>query len=133
MWVLVGLVTLLPGCGKAGGLVRLPVRGTVLLSNGEKLSGSVTFVPTEGRSGPAATTALVEGRYEFDQTNGPTAGRHRVIVKRAISKGPMSGPRDGKTTPAPPGAASRGSPKAEWALYVDVSADTADQCDLNLD
>lgn len=81
---------MLVGCGKRDSLERLPVYGAVSLANGEKLSGSITFVPTEGRSGPAATTSIVNGRYQFDIENGPIAGPSRVIVNRVLPKGALT-------------------------------------------
>ena len=63
--------TALAGCGQGKGVERLPVHGTVTLSSGEKLSGSITFLPAKGQLGPAATTKLAEGSYKFDRSNGP--------------------------------------------------------------
>ena len=59
------------------------------LPSGEKLSGSITFLPAPGRPGPAATTKLAEGSYQFDRSNGPTAGPHTVIIRRVVSRAKM--------------------------------------------
>ena len=80
------LGALLAGCGK-GGPARLPIEGSVVRADGEKIHGSITFVPAEGREGPAATTGVLDGAYRFDRENGPTAGPHRVMVHKMIAKG----------------------------------------------
>jgi hypothetical protein len=127
-----GLGVLPLGCGKSSGVVRLPVRGVVVGPGAEKLTGSITFVPAEGRPGPAATTTLVDGQYQFDLENGPTAGRHRVIVARASSKAAMLSASSGRTSTASPAAATKGL-KTEWTLSVDVPSAKPYQCDFKLD
>jgi len=57
-----------------------------MLANGEKLSGSITFLPATGQPGPAATTKLAEGSYQFNRSNGPTVGPHVLIVKRIVPR-----------------------------------------------
>jgi len=129
--VLLGLGSLAVGCGK-GGVARLPVHGAVSLSNGETLNGSITFVPVEGGKGPAATASLSDGRYQFDRQNGPAAGPHRVIVRRAPSKRTLLESR-GVKKPGPKGAAPGTEPKGEWTLSADVADDGSYQCDFTLD
>jgi hypothetical protein len=80
-----GLATLLFGCGRKG-LDRLPVHGTVTFANGEKPDCSIMFKPAKGQPGPSATTKVVNGNYQFDRTNGPTAGPHTVTVARIIHR-----------------------------------------------
>jgi hypothetical protein len=84
--ILLGLLSLHCGCSRESPVNRLPVHGTVTMASGERLNGSITFVPAQGQSGPSATTKLDEGKYEFDRTNGPTAGPHTVIMKRVVSR-----------------------------------------------
>ncbi len=113
---LLGLAPLLVGCGRGEVVERYPVHGTVTLANGARLSGSITFLPAKGRPGPAATTALVEGSYRFDRSNGPAAGSHAVkIMKRNNSRSriPQS-PSDGQ-------AAEK--TRMEWTESTDVSDD----------
>jgi hypothetical protein len=111
----------LAGCGTRGNVTRLRIEGTVSLSGGEKLNGSITFVPAEGLSGPAATTAIVDGKYRFAETNGPTSGPHRVIVRRIDSKGRFPESRgnspktDAKSVTNPVG-------KVEWTFACDLKA-----------
>ena len=80
-----GLATLLFGCGRKG-LDRLPVHGTVTFANGEKPDCSIMFKPAKGQPGPSATTKVVNGNYQFDRSNGPTAGPHTVIVTRIVHR-----------------------------------------------
>jgi hypothetical protein len=129
--MLLGVAATLVGCGKGDRATRLPVFGAVSLESGEKLSGSISFVPTEGHRGPAATTTLVDGNYRFDRDNGPTAGPHRVIVKRVNSKSKMlAGLAEKKPKDAKPGSAAE--PKREWTVFVDV-AENGIQCDIALE
>jgi hypothetical protein len=131
LWMLLGIGATLVGCGKGDGAARLPVFGAVSLESGEKLSGSITFVPTEGHRGPAATTTLVDGNYRFDRSNGPTAGPHRVIVRRGISKSKiLAGLADKKPKGGKPELATE--PKMEWTVFVDV-AENRIQCDFALE
>ena len=94
---------------------RLPVHGTVTLASGEKLSGSITFLPARGRLGPAATTKLAEGRYKFDRHNGPAAGPQTVIVKRVV---PRSNVLDSLAKKQP-----IAKTKGEWTQSAEVSDD----------
>lgn len=70
------LAVLLPGCGS--NVNRQAVRGTV--DGIGSRPGTVTFVPVEGVRAPAARTVLRNGRFEFDDTNGPLPGRYQVRV-----------------------------------------------------
>ena len=83
--IFLGLAPLLGGCGKKG-VERLPLHGTVTVASGEKVNGSITFRPADGR-GPSANVKLAEGSYQFDRKNGPAAGPHIVIVKRGLPPG----------------------------------------------
>jgi hypothetical protein len=129
-WILAGLATLVAGCSK-GSAARLPVHGTVSFTNGAKLSGSITFVPTAGHAGPAATTTLADGDYQFDRNTGPTAGPHQVIVRRILSKNAALATRGKKNAELPPPAES--AQKLEWALAVDLPESDAQPCNLTLD
>jgi hypothetical protein len=111
--ILLGLLPLLCGCGSESSLDRLPVHGTVTMASGERLNGSITFLPAEGQSGPSATTKLNAGKYEFDSTNGPTAGPHTVIMKRVVSRADSL-----KTIEAKQRIPENG---AEWTLSVDIA------------
>jgi hypothetical protein len=104
----------------------------VRLKTGERLNGSITFVPAEGHSGSAATTAIVDGKYRFDLTNGPTPGEHRVIVKRIDLKGRTPESRgtsqktDAKSVTNPPG-------KVEWTFSCNLKATDSGPRDFTVD
>jgi len=110
--ILLGLTPLLVGCGKRTGLERFPVHGTVTLANGEKFSGSIIFLPA---TGPAATTGLKDGAYQFDRNNGPVAGAQKVVVKRSVARSRIPDSRlKQDATP---------TTKTEWNESVEVSND----------
>ncbi len=114
------------GCGKQSGAGRLPVYGTVLLADGEKIDGSIIFTPVAGNSAPVATTSLAGGSYRFDADNGPMAGRYEVLVRRAVRK----------VLPSKPSGSSRESPakpKTEWKFAREVPAKGPYQLDFKLE
>ena len=77
----------LGGCAEpARGAQRLPVKGTVLQQGQPMPAGSISFLPIEGTSGPAANTSITQGKYQFTQANGPVAGRHRVVIALVPAK-----------------------------------------------
>jgi hypothetical protein len=130
---LIGPSLLLAGCGAGGGIVRLPVRGAVTLRSGDQLSGSITFLPAGGQHGPAATTTVSAGAYHFDRTNGPTAGPHRVVIKRVVSKSAMLESRGSRNPRAPKEAAQGSEPRMEWTVSADVTEQNLDHCDFQLE
>ena len=91
------------------------MHGTVTLANGEKPNGSITFLPAKGATGPAATTTLVEGSYQFDRRNGPMTGSKTVIVKRFVPRANVLQTLTNKK--AIP------QTKTEWTQSVEVSDD----------
>jgi hypothetical protein len=123
-WIVLGFAPFLVGCRKGTTLDRLPVRGKVTLPSGELLNGSITFLPAKGRSGPAANTAVTEGKYGFDRYNGPVAGAHVVMVRRIE-------PRSGRA----PSAGELAAPpkKSEWTLSAELSDDGQYLQDFELD
>ena len=111
--------------------MRVAVRGTVTMAGGERPTGSITFVPADGHSGPAATTTLSDGGYRFDRSNGPTTGPHVVIVRRAIPKRKLLATRNESKPPrANPAAAESG--KTEWTFHSDVTDEGATPSDFTL-
>lgn len=120
------------GCGSGSSVARLPLEGTIRLNTQETFNGSITFVPAEGRSGPAATTAILEGKYRFDATNGPTAGPHRAIVKRIDSKGKIPEAR-GNNTKTDAKSVTNPVGKVEWTFACDLKATDWGPRDFTLD
>ncbi len=91
------------GCGSQAGLQRIAVYGTVSRNGKSVQQGSISFLPAEGHTGPAANGAISGGEYSFSTENGPTAGPHRVVVrvaslnadsKKAKSSVPQAKPAD---------------------------------------
>jgi hypothetical protein len=101
------------------------MHGTVTLASGERLNGSITFLPAEGQSGPSATTKLNAGKYEFDSTNGPTAGPHTVILKRVVGRADTLKAIEAKQRLPENGA--------EWTLSVDIADNGQYLQDFTLD
>lgn len=121
---ILGLVTLPCGCGEGTSLNRTPVHGTVKMASGEQINGSITFIPAGGHSGPSATTELEQGKYKFDNNNGPTAGPHTVIIKRIVSRTASRKPTANKP-PLENGV--------QWTLSAEVSGDGKTPQDFSID
>jgi len=132
LWILFGVGTTLAGCGERNSVSRLPIKGTVSFNTGEKLRGAVTFIPAEGHNGPAATTAIIDGQYQFNATNGPTPGPHRVIVKRIDASGRFPEARGG-TQKADSKSATNPTAKVEWTFSCNLSSTDAGPRDFTLD
>ncbi len=113
--IFLGLAPLLIGCGKGKGVERLPLHGTVTLANGERPSGSISFLPAKGQSGPSATAKLANGSYQFDRSNGPAAGPHTVKVKRIV---PRSSVMESLAKKQP-----IAKTQSEWTSSADVAND----------
>lgn len=127
------VLVVLVGCSRSGGVPRLPVYGTVTHADGEKIDGSISFLPDQGRPGPGAVTSIVKGEYRFDKTNGPIAGPHRVIVTRLAGKTML--PKQGgnpKGQPTGPKGAARSPQNIEWKLSADIPAKGPYQFDFKL-
>ncbi len=75
----VASVISLVGCGSDSS-PRRAIYGNVRVDAIEDVNGSISFFPTDGNRGPATSTAIVSGSYEFTKENGPYAGPHRVMV-----------------------------------------------------
>lgn len=73
------VAALAAGCGgRADGIPREPVSGTVSLDGQPLESGSITFLP-EG-SGPSAGGPIQGGSFTLPRADGPAPGPHRVEV-----------------------------------------------------
>lgn len=82
-WFSALALALVGGCEADDG--RLPVFGTVHDARGQPLTGSMTFLPGEGR-GLAATVAVVDGKYRFERAAGPESGPYRVVFRPSAEK-----------------------------------------------
>lgn len=86
------------GCGSSDGTGRIPLTGNVRLSGDAELrfDGSVSFLPTGGTKAPSATSAVANGKYAFDGSNGPLPGRYQAVIQSRAQKNVPT--TDGVTT-----------------------------------
>ena len=84
-------MSVLAGCDT--GSARLPVNGKITGESAAGLEGAISFIPAKGSEGQGATCMVKDGAYAFDRTNGPSAGRFQVSIRRTPAK-PTSGPVD---------------------------------------
>ena len=117
--ILFGLAPLLVGCGRGTSVDRLPVHGTVTLADGGMFNGSITFLPANGRPGPAATMLVADGSYKFDRNNGPTAGAQTVIMKRIVPRSRIPE----KKEIVQKGKKAFQKTQGEWTLSADILDD----------
>jgi hypothetical protein len=68
------------GCSGGDRLERIPVRGTASVEGAPIAAGTISFLPSAGHSGPAATAVIENGSYQLSRDEGPVAGTHRVVV-----------------------------------------------------
>ncbi len=82
VWFLASVGTVLasaiPGCSSGG--TRAEVTGEVTVDSKPLSQGTISLLPDRGHRGPAATTSIQNGRFEFDSENGPLPGTHRAVV-----------------------------------------------------
>jgi hypothetical protein len=128
-WLLLGAA----GCRHDDGVARLPLSGTVSRAGGEKVNGSISFLPAQGRAAPAAVGSIVKGEYRFDKTNGPTAGASQVVIRpQAVKRASQPGTGGNPPTAGKPAGPQR-APKTEWEFPVAVPADGPYRFDFKLD
>ncbi|HID21686.1 MAG TPA: hypothetical protein EYP14_04720 [Planctomycetaceae bacterium] len=102
---------------------RVAVSGTVRQTGSPVEQGSISFLPEKGLQGPAANTAIRQGRYHFTASNGPSPGPHRVLIVLAPEQPPEGGSATGpfKAKGPPPGT-RRDSPgdQTRWEFHIVV-------------
>jgi hypothetical protein len=82
-------LSMISGCG--GPQDRAEVSGTVRL-NGQPLpTGAISFVPTEGTTGPSSGALIADGAYHIVRAQGAAVGKNRVSIRCVVKTG-------GKTT-----------------------------------
>jgi hypothetical protein len=112
------------GCQRAQGPERMAVGGTVTRAGVPLATGLISFRPARGGNGPAANTSIQEGRYQFDATNGPTAGPHEVLIQKAF---------EGKPTAVTPNeAAAAADVSLPWTFEIDVPANSRHEIPFQL-
>jgi len=78
--MLVSVSAIGAGCGSSDGLGRVAVSGTVKMAGKDLPEGSISIVPDEGHSGPAANGSIEDGWFSFSSADGPVAGPHRFTI-----------------------------------------------------
>ncbi|MCH9793057.1 MAG: hypothetical protein K0U82_19800 [Planctomycetes bacterium] len=109
----------LPGCGTSTkDIGRLPVTGTVVRENSTSVvNGTISFLP-KGK-GPAATTQIRDGAYQFNREDGPIQGEYRVLVSSQADKSPT----DSTTDPDEANVVSRKVNSTEWTFSTIIMPD----------
>ena len=125
---MLGLLALLTGCGSD--VPRQPVRGTV--SGVGSRPGTVSFLPVEGQHTPAARTALRNGRFEFDTTDGPLPGAYRVRVDVQKPRRLTGGTVVAKDVDVPETAVGQLPPEMESFFVEDVQVAASGRQELQL-
>ncbi len=77
------------GCGDSVSLNQ-PISGTVTIDGTPIESGSISFLPERGTDGPAATTTISSGKYQFTNANGPYTGGHQVMIGADLAAQPST-------------------------------------------
>ena len=94
------LVVFALGCGSADdGLPRVSVEGEVTYEGKPVDSGSVTFLPGKGTTGPSASGAVKQGHYSIPLERGPVVGSYRVTVTMVPTGTVPTGPTKPGLTP----------------------------------
>jgi len=75
---LAAVATIVAGCGRSDN--RAEVFGTVTANGQPVASGSISFVPTAGTTGPSAGGEITEGSYRIPPDVGPVHGQYRVRI-----------------------------------------------------
>lgn len=87
------------GCSGNSGPELFSISGSVSLDGAELKQGSITFVPTEGTTGPSGGAEIKDGVYAVPKEKGLAAGKYRVEI-HAIMK---TGKKVEVGSPSPPG------------------------------
>ena len=69
------------GCGSAGTLERVEVRGKAAYAGTPVKNGEIRFFPIDGTPGPVSGAPIIDGNYEVTQRGGVPVGSHRVEVE----------------------------------------------------
>ena len=114
------------GCGETGPR-RVPIYGMVQQAGSPVPGGILSLLPAEGHHGPAVTAAIENGRYELDETNGPVAGPHKLVV--VLEAGDKMGFLREKSTPSRPSPGSAG----RFEFHVEVPEEGPFEHNVTLD
>lgn len=68
------------GCSGSDEPRRHALSGTVVVEGTAVAAGTISFLPSPGNSAQPAHTSIKDGKYRFQQDNGPYSGAHRVVI-----------------------------------------------------
>lgn len=107
------------GCKRATGPKRVALQGKVQRGGTPLPQGVIRFKLIGNGSGPAAATGIQDGRYQFDDRNGPLPGRYEVIIQAVVDskRSLMQGPR-----PANLGSSEARHVATPWTFEIDIPA-----------
>jgi len=128
---------------------RRPLHGRVQVDGVGIARGSISFLPAEGNSGPAANASIVDGKYSFTKETGPRGGPHRVLIDTFVPPGqgdvpaPEQPMRDMKKTDptafrernaglGPSAEQPQRSAKRHWEVEYSVPEEGVDRKDFEL-
>lgn len=74
------MISACAGCGESDGTARVAMFGKIAFKGTPVTAGSVSLLPAEGNDAPTANVTIQQGAYRFDKTNGPAAGKYRMLV-----------------------------------------------------
>lgn len=111
-------------CGDRTEVDRVAVEGSIAGVDAESADGSITFLPLSAEDAPAATTAIVDGYYEFDAETGPFPGKHRVVISLK--------PEGDKLRELQSDSSQSTDRPREYEFEVDVPADSSTTHDFQL-
>lgn len=152
-WMIGAGFVLTIGCGGDAERGRVPLHGSVYVEGERVTEGSISLLPAQGHSGPAASTSITNGQYAFTKETGPTAGPHRAVVGVMTTEKPadlhanaasgdeqqgsdatlQSATEGGpKGNPASTGesAADRSASPTQWEMEFDVPSEGDYRADL---
>tara|TARA_R110002111_G_scaffold1157_1_gene8151 strand:- start:5647 stop:6090 length:444 start_codon:yes stop_codon:yes gene_type:complete len=116
----------LVGCGSAATDERehIPIHGQVTLNNTPVGDGVISFIPAKDNSnGSPASTNILAGKYRFNGTEGPSAGRYRVRINPPL---PTKEPPPSKDLTESVNPISGGPWEFELTVTEDLTAKGAD-------
>lgn len=79
-WLLLLMFLMAVGCGPDGP-ERGSVSGTVSLDGKSVKEGSITFIPTDGTTGPTAGGTIADGAFSIPKSLGPLVGKNKVELR----------------------------------------------------
>jgi len=129
--ICLALMFVVLGCGGRQGPKRVAVHGTVTRAGEPLQQGAIRLLPDEGHRGPAAFTAIEQGRFEFSREDGPVAGPHRLVISiEADNKARLIADQSG----GPGAKAGGGETKLEkWEFRVEVPDQESFEHNVQLD